>query len=69
MAQLRCFRIFLGAEDALRHSLAVTNVDKDHSTLIANRINPAGQRNNFTGMRFSDFVAMMSSVHEISQGE
>jgi hypothetical protein len=63
MAHLRGGGVFLGTENTLGDTLAVADVHENDAVMIPNRINPADQRNRFTGVGFAEFVAMMSSVH------
>ena len=64
MTGRRHVRILFRPENDLRQSLAITQINKDDSTVVPCGINPARQGDGFTKMGLAQGIAMMGAVHD-----
>ena len=60
--------IFLAAEHALGHALAVAHVDEDDAVVVAIGIHPTDQRGGLADMLFAQFVAVVGAVFGSAHG-
>jgi hypothetical protein len=55
--------MFFRAEDNLGETFPIAQIDEDHATVIAARIDPARKGDGFAGIGLAELVTMVRAVH------
>jgi hypothetical protein len=61
------FRVFLRTENNLRQAFAIAKIDKNNAAMIAQNMDPAGERDPLADVAFAKLIAVMRSRHEIQK--